>query len=707
VRTGTSENDTLYGISHGGNIDDILNGGAGDDRLYGYDGADTLNGGSGTNTLNGGDGNDIYKIVSKSGVDTIDDTDGIDTVLFNSAFNQADMTLVRDENDQDNLNILFNDKIEVVLKDYFRPDHLIEKLEFSDGSTISLLSIRYKEIGTSNNDSLTGHDGRDTLYGQNGNDTLYGYAGNDVFSGGSGGDRMYGGVGTDTYVFSGNFGGTNGYEDRIYEYAGEGNDRILFGSAISSTDVYSWTDGSSMYLQMKDNPENKISFSAVYDNDTNKYDYAEAIRYIQFNGDGVKYDLANGLNLTDTSESHSIYGGEQRDIIRGNGGNDYIYGNGGNDYIVGGAGGDRMSGGAGSDTYVLSGNFGGRDGYEDRITEYAGEGNDRILFGSAISSSDVYSWTDGSNMHLQMKDNPENKISFSAVYDNDTNKYDYAEAIRYIQFNGDNVKLDLTTGLKLNDTDDAHSIYGSEQRDIIRGNGGNDYIYGNGGNDVLYGDAGGDRLDGGEGLDRASYVYASTAVRAYLSDSSRNAGEAKDDTYTSIEDLQGSRHIDVLVGDSVNNRLWGYHGNDRIYGGNGNDYLDGQNGDDTLYGGSGNDRVLGSSGNDILYGQGGADAFIFQTDSIYNGSDKIMDFSQSQGDWVQFSTNILEGYDAVTDAISDFITITESSGHTNINVDRDGSGAVHSSQQVVRIEGVTGEWSSVDDMIAQGDLKIV
>jgi len=63
-------------------------------------------------------------------------------------------------------------------------------------------------------------------------------------------------------------------------------------------------------------------------------------------------------------------------------------------------------------------------------------------------------------------------------------------------------------------------------------------------------------------------------------------------------------------------------------------------------------------------------------------------------------------YDPLTDAISDFVTITESSSHTYINVDRDGQKSGHDSYQAARIDNITGEWVDVNDAIAKGDIII-
>ncbi len=91
---------------------------------------------------------------------------------------------------------------------------------------------------------------------------------------------------------------------------------------------------------------------------------------------------------------------------------------------------------------------------------------------------------------------------------------------------------------------------------------------------------------------------------------------ATGDTYSGIENLEGSAHNDSLAGDGSANTLRGHAGNDTLYGGDGddtlyggddNDWLEGGDDADKLYGGTGNDRLYGGAGNDQLRGGDGVD----------------------------------------------------------------------------------------------------
>lgn len=132
-------------------------------------------------------------------------------------------------------------------------------------------------------------------------------------------------------------------------------------------------------------------------------------------------------------------------------------------------------------------------------------------------------------------------------------------------------------------------LLGLAGNDTLYGYGGNDLLEGGDGNDVLVGGRGADRLIGGLGTDTASYVGAAAGVIASLANPSINIGDAKGDTYSSVENLSGSSYADRLIGDGKTNVL---------NGGAGDDLLEGGDGDDVLIGGIGADRLIGGNGSD-------------------------------------------------------------------------------------------------------------
>ncbi|MXN45821.1 matrixin family metalloprotease [Shinella kummerowiae] len=215
-------------------------------------------------------------------------------------------------------------------------------------------------------------------------------------------------------------------------------------------------------------------------------------------------------------------------------------------------------------------------------------------------------------------------------------------------------------------------LYGFAGNDKLDGGAGVDTLDGSTGNDLLTGGAGADKLIGGSGTDTASYATAKAAVRANLTNSSTNTGDALGDTYSSIENLLGSAFNDRLVGNSSVNMLTGGTGSDTLTGGAGADKLIGGSGTDTasysdakaavranlansstntgdaagdtyssienLLGSAFNDRLVGNSGvnkitggrgNDVLTGGGGGDDFYFAKGY---GKDTIIDFQNNIDD---------------------------------------------------------------------------
>ncbi|MDH3603328.1 MAG: hypothetical protein OEU26_27255, partial [Candidatus Tectomicrobia bacterium] len=116
---------------------------------------------------------------------------------------------------------------------------------------------------------------------------------------------------------------------------------------------------------------------------------------------------------------------------------------------------------------------------------------------------------------------------------------------------------------------------------------GDDVLNGGDGNDTLVGGAGADTLDGGAGTDTADYSSSNAAVNVNLDTSTFTGGDAEGDTFTSIENVTGSSHADMLTGDANANILSGGGGNDTLSGGDGSDIFifEMGGGTDTINGG--------------------------------------------------------------------------------------------------------------------------
>ena len=154
-----------------------------------------------------------------------------------------------------------------------------------------------------------------------------------------------------------------------------------------------------------------------------------------------------------------------------------------------------------------------------------------------------------------------------------------------------------------------------------------DTINGLGGNDTIYGLGGADDINGGSGIDSARYTDSNAAVQVSLLTGEGTGGTAQGDELESIENLTGSVHNDLLVGDDNDNELDGGQGGaDTLKGGGGDDELVGVQGDDTLKGGGGDDTFRGGGGADDIDGGSGIDT------ATYSESNAAVQVSLLTGD---------------------------------------------------------------------------
>ncbi|MFD0917927.1 hypothetical protein ACFQ14_16090 [Pseudahrensia aquimaris] len=340
-------------------------------------------------------------------------------------------------------------------------------------------------------------------------------------------------------------------------------------------------------------------------------------------GDGI--DPRVGLDFT-------LEGTEKKDTIIGSNLNDTIYGYKGNDTIYG----------DGNDQLVENGNIEGFAsttlGYGYTTNEAAYLGSWYAPLGHSVLLETEFALTDtGRGQVLELASDVNTYIertldlmATDSVYEL---SFDIAmpvyervlgrDGVR-VEWNGEvvatvtpdsydtweTVKLDITEGtgdgtntLKLVgigpenwwgaviDNISVQSTAPSPGNDWLSGGDGNDKLYGMQGSDWLDGGIGKDHLDGGEGNDTATFKSATSGVLVDLAAGRGFRGDAKGDTYTSIENLHGSDHDDSLRGDNERNRLVGHDGDDQLYGRGGDDYLLGGDGADYINGGAGIDTV--------------------------------------------------------------------------------------------------------------------
>lgn len=104
----------------------------------------------------------------------------------------------------------------------------------------------------------------------------------------------------------------------------------------------------------------------------------------------------------------------------------------------------------------------------------------------------------------------------------------------------------------------------TELRNIenVVGSSHDDIIVGSNGDNVIEGGGGGDWIHGGAGSDTISYANSSSGIVVTLTGGNAAGGDAQGDRLISIENVIGSQHRDVIVGNRENNVLTGGEGND-------------------------------------------------------------------------------------------------------------------------------------------------
>lgn len=155
-------------------------------------------------------------------------------------------------------------------------------------------------------------------------------------------------------------------------------------------------------------------------------------------------------------------------------------------------------------------------------------------------------------------------------------------------------------------------LFGDDGRDTLDGGSGADSMYGGTGNDLYFIDQVGDFVseENGDGTDtvksRISHILADGFENLWLQNSAQAVNGTGNDARNMIvgntlaNRLEGLGGHDNLIGRDGDDSIYGGEGNDKLHGNDGADMLDGQQGNDKLHGGTGNDTVFGGDGNDIL-----------------------------------------------------------------------------------------------------------
>ena len=434
------------------------------------------------------------------------------------------------------------------------------------------------------NVSVTGHvyyipaqaDGDDILYGGDDDDILYGMGGDDILDGGADNDTLNGGQGEDTASYhSASSGVTIDLDLSGAQYTGgAGYDTLISIEHIRGSAYDDTLQGNGDQNTIEGGAGNDTidggTSSATYWYDIASYEHASSAVTVDLNITTAQDTLGAGIDtLTNMS---GLRGSNYDDTLHGGADHDKIEGGDGNDTMTGGAGTDVLSYkhadagirlnfgrttaqdtlGAGVDT--ISG-FEWLEAslYDDTIA--SANTNGQFIFGIAgadtlISmggTSNFLSGDSGDDFLGFSKENSPFSGAFSTgnVFDggdgNDTFVFETYSS---------NYEVNLGAGT-MNRVGLAGTNTLGHIENISAGSG-DDILTGDGGANVIEGGEGDDIIDGGFGTDTASYSRATSGVTVSLSQSTaQDTIGAGVDTLSSIENLIGSSHDDILLGSST------------------------------------------------------------------------------------------------------------------------------------------------------------
>lgn len=551
-------------------------------------------------------------------------------------------------------------------------------------------------------------DGDDAVTGNSANNSIDAGRGNDSITGSAGSDTINGGLGTDTLTY------LESIINFTFSFISASLLHITHAVGAAWTDIVSnvesfiFNEGTYTRAELEDYVNN--GGPSVIDGTAGADTLTGTTAADQINadaGDDIVYGMGGGDTIYGEDGSDRLYGGDGNDTIYGGDGNDYLFGDNGDDMLYGGLGVDYLRGGAGTDTAV----------YEAVSTN----------FQIALSHAQFYTITDltgtygTSRIYTDVETVQFNDTTLAlaalgltvggAVWGtvapvNGTAGADTLTGTANAETFNAGAGNDVVYGMAGNDTiyGEANNdiLYGGDGNDILYGGDGNDNLYGDGGNDTLYGGLGVDYMRGGAGTDTVVYTVNSSGFLIYRTHSSFLTIEDTGGTYgtsriySDVEYLQfsnttldlnalnltvggtpwgtpaaitGTGGADTLSGKATGDTMYGGGGNDTLYGHNGDDLLYGDAGSDKIYGGEGADTLVGGANNDFLYGGNGNDVFAFTTAG--DGLDKIYDFAA--GDRLNI-TDILTGFDTLTDDISLFVSVQHYTYGSTFSIDSDGGG---------------------------------
>jgi len=244
----------------------------------------------------------------------------------------------------------------------------------------------------------------------------------------------------------------------------------------------------------------------------------------------------------------------------------------------------------------------------------------------------------------------------------------------------------------------ANSLEGTAQHDVILAAGGDDTVFGGDGFDAIDGGPGDDLLIGGIRTDDSLEGFNNSFpdwIRGGDGDDTIIGGNYVELPFAAplgappdfLEELLGgfaaSTSPESLWGQGGDDRIYGSSGNDTVGGSTGNDILFLRRGDDVAYGGPGDDFIAGFTGHDLIFGG--------------DGNDRILQSSGDDTVWGGAGDDTILGHaeETVANDASDADTFRFASGHGNDVIEGFG---VHN--DILDLSPMDGGFSSLAELYA-------
>ena len=644
---GGSGHDTLYG----GAGSDSLYGGNGMDLMYGGDGSDLMNGGDSGDILLGQDGNDtingeggadlLYSGKLGDGAsDVLDGGNGADTFFLGEA---ADTTGGGLNVDWANLGLSMAGDVTDLAFTAFAPQFKIAK------EIVPMIFDGIKGIMNGQTSTLDRPDSDASA-------TIADFNFRE--------DVVIIPVNQDVYISD----DTNGDNALSFKYNNSNSTQIFADLEFEDAGTV-FGDSSTTY---DNNAEDAIQTALI-----------DSAIYIDSNGATLGSEGGTVLNI-DSSDLENL--GSNKFLILGaysgwnlEGGNnaDYFYGTNHDDVIAGyqldNLGGTSSSpGNAGNDEFR---------GFDGNDIFYGGAGNNYIDGGNDSDTASYFNSTGAINVDLSTVTNG---------YSNASNGFGGTDKLFNIENivgsdNADNIEGDnndniLSTGIGNYSVDEdgndvqLNSPLVTMGSDTLTGNGGDDTFVLAGGNHTITDytvDFVNDEVDKIQvdikeyfepsGNQEISLDYTLSGSDLTLSFSGEQVATLENISSSDIptilknieligkEDFTGANKVvDVLIGSESNDSLKAFGYEDYVSAGEGNDTLTGNGGEDVMFGGEGSDRLEGMNQDDILIGGYGNDTFVFNKNTSTAGIDRILDFSDAEGDVIEIDKSVY-GISSVND----------------------------------------------------------